>query len=41
METAGHYRDARLHITNQYQHDGIRHDGAGLFELLQNKLRDH
>lgn len=41
VKTAGYYRDARLHITNQYQHDGIRHDGAGLFELLQNKLRDH
>lgn len=41
LSTARAYRDARLHVTNQFQHDGIRHDGAGIFELLREKLRDH
>ncbi|QDZ43588.1 alpha/beta fold hydrolase [Corynebacterium sp. sy039] len=41
METAHTYKDCRLHITNYYQHDGIGHDGAGIFALLDEKLRDH
>ena len=41
LQTAGHYRDARLHVTNYYQHDGIRHDGAQIFKLLTANVRDH
>lgn len=38
MATAEAFGDARLHVTNQFQHDGIRHDGAGIFNLLHQKL---
>lgn len=41
MDTAAAYGDARLHVTNQFQHDGIRHDGAGIFAILREKLLDH
>lgn len=41
LETAQAYRDARLHVTNFYQHDGIGHDGAGILNILRDKLRDH
>ncbi len=41
METAGHYRDARVYVTNQFQHDGIAHDGGGIVETLRSQLLDH
>ncbi|GAA1471890.1 alpha/beta fold hydrolase [Corynebacterium felinum] len=41
MATARTYRDLRLHVTNYFQHDGIGHDGAGIFELLDAAIADH
>lgn len=41
MDTARKFRDLRPHITNYFQHDGIRHDGAGLAEILDEKIADH
>lgn len=41
LDTAGAYRDCRLHITNYFQHNGISVDGAGLFNILRDKIRDH
>lgn len=41
MSTAATYRDLRPHITNAFQHDGIGHDGAGLFARMHTLLNDH
>lgn len=41
MATAATYRDLRPHITNAFQHDGIGHDGAGLFARMHTLLNDH
>lgn len=39
--TAGMYRDCRMHITNQYQHNGIAEDGAGILGRLAELIDDH
>lgn len=41
MDTAQAYADCRVHVTNFYQHNGIRDNGAGLFKILHDKLNDH
>lgn len=41
MDTAHTYRDLRLHVTNRFQHDGIRWDGAGILSTLRDKVLDH
>jgi hypothetical protein len=41
MATAHAYRDARPHITNFYQHDGIGFGGAEILGILRDKVRDH
>ncbi|WP_273353793.1 alpha/beta fold hydrolase [Corynebacterium resistens] len=41
METAEAYRDLRPHITNKFQHDGIRWEGGPIFSELHAKIRDH
>ncbi|VEH79308.1 proline iminopeptidase [Corynebacterium kutscheri] len=41
MSTARAYQDMRLHVTNEYQHNGIYHNGAGLFTELRKKVCDH
>lgn len=41
METANCYRDLRPHVTNAFQHDGIRHDGAAIFARLRELVEDH
>lgn len=41
LRTAGYFRDLRPWITNEYQHDGIRSDGAAIFRRLHRTARDH
>ncbi len=41
MDTATTYCDLRTWVTNAHQHDGIRHDGAGIFEQLRNLVESH
>lgn len=41
LNTAYTYRDLRPHITNQFQHDGIRWAGESIFGELHAKIRDH
>ena len=41
MDTAHAYRDLRPHITNKFQHDGIRWAGGAIFAELHGKIRDH
>lgn len=41
MKTATAYRDLRPHITNKFQHDGIRWAGGPIFAELHGKIRDH
>lgn len=41
MNTAAMYRDARTLVTNQYQHDGLRVDGAKIVRELDNMVSDH
>ncbi|MCQ9343196.1 alpha/beta hydrolase [Corynebacterium kozikiae] len=41
MQTAQTYLDLRPHVTNKFQHDGIRHDGAGIFSELHTLIEDH
>jgi hypothetical protein len=41
MATARTYRDCRVHVTNQFQHDGIRHAGADILTTLRAKIADH
>lgn len=41
MVTASLYKDCRVHLTNEFQHDGIRWDGAALFRRLRNKVREY
>lgn len=41
MNTAAMFRDARTLVTNQYQHDGLRVDGAHIVSQLDGLLRDH
>lgn len=41
MATARTYRDCRVHVTNQFQHDGIRHAGADILATLRAKIADH
>ncbi|MDY3128087.1 MAG: alpha/beta fold hydrolase [Corynebacterium sp.] len=41
MDTAAAYGDLRPHVSNQFEHDGLGHDGAGLFTLLRTKVDDH
>ncbi|AZA08769.1 Proline iminopeptidase [Corynebacterium pseudopelargi] len=41
METARTYKDLRPYITNTYQHDGIRADGAAIFARLRALMTDH
>ncbi|AKK03662.1 alpha/beta fold hydrolase [Corynebacterium epidermidicanis] len=39
--TAEMYRDLRPYLTNLFQHDGIRHDGAGIVRTLKGLIDDH
>lgn len=41
MATAKTYRDLRPMVTNRYQHNGIREDGAAIFAELQRLANDH
>ncbi|MDO5076084.1 alpha/beta fold hydrolase [Corynebacterium sp.] len=41
LETAGVFRDLRLHITNQFQHDGIGVDGGGIVGTLLAKTNEY
>lgn len=41
MHTAHSFADARVDVTNFFQHDGIGHDGSGIYQRLLAKLRDH
>lgn len=41
MATAEQYRDLRPRVTNKFQHDGIRHDGAAIFTTLRGLIADH
>lgn len=41
LRTAGRFRDLRPWITNEFQHDGIRTDGAAVFRRLYELVRDH
>lgn len=41
LATAHTYRDLRPMITNRYQHNGIREDGAAIFRELQRLANDH
>lgn len=41
MATARTFRDLRPMITNKYQHNGIREDGATIFRELQRLANDH
>ena len=40
MDTAGTYGDLRTWVTNARQHDGIRHDGAGIFSALRDLIEE-
>ncbi|MDO4909287.1 MAG: alpha/beta fold hydrolase [Corynebacterium sp.] len=37
LQTAEYFNDIRLYITNEYQHDGIRHDGEKIIRTLMDK----
>lgn len=41
MNTAAMYRDLRPLVTNRFQHDGLRVDGAGIVQELDRMLLDH
>ncbi|MDO5030834.1 MAG: alpha/beta fold hydrolase [Corynebacterium sp.] len=41
LATAEQYRDLRPRVTNKFQHDGIRHDGAAIFTTLRGLIEDH
>lgn len=41
MQAAQHFRDIRLLITNEHQHDGIHHAGQKILETLINKIREY
>ena len=41
LATAHTFRDLRPMITNRYQHNGIREDGAAIFRELQRLASDH
>ncbi|MCU9519874.1 alpha/beta hydrolase [Corynebacterium sp. ES2794-CONJ1] len=41
LATAHTLGDMRMHMTNYYQHDGLREDGAKILEILHRKLLDH
>lgn len=41
MNTARMFRDARTMVTNRFQHDGLRVDGAGIVKELDRMLFDH
>lgn len=41
LRTAAKFRDLRPWITNEYQHDGLRSDGAAIFRRLHRMVRDH
>lgn len=41
LATAGHYQDLRPYITNQFQHDGIAHDGEGIVDTLITLLNEY
>lgn len=41
LRTAERYRDLRPWITNEFQHDGIRQDGAAIFRRLYQMVREH
>lgn len=40
MVAASLYKDCRVHLTNEFQHDGIKWDGAALFRMLREKVRE-
>jgi len=41
LKTAHAYGDLRFEVTNMFQHDGIGHDGAGIFARLRGLVEDH
>ncbi|MEJ5928965.1 alpha/beta fold hydrolase [Corynebacterium sp. H128] len=41
MNTAAMFRDLRPYVTNRFQHDGVRVDGAGIVAELQRLIDDH
>ena len=41
LATADAYGDLRKEVTNMFQHDGIGHDGAGIFQRLRGLVEDH
>lgn len=41
MDTARTYRDLRPYVTNLFQHNGIREDGAGIVQQLFSLADDH
>ena len=41
MHTAHLYRDLRPHVTNKYQHNGVRVDGEAIFTELLRLADDH
>ncbi|WP_245797337.1 alpha/beta fold hydrolase [Corynebacterium aquilae] len=41
MNTAAMFRDLRPHVTNQYQHNGIAENGAGILTRLLELIADH
>ncbi|GAA4786079.1 Proline iminopeptidase [Corynebacterium canis] len=41
LDTAAAFRDIRLHITNQFQHDGISVDGGGILGVLLAKTNEY
>lgn len=41
LDTANAYGDLRKEVTNMFQHDGIGHDGAGIFQRLRGLIEDH
>ena len=40
LKTAQTYDDLRCEVTNMFQHDGIGHDGAGIFARLRGLVED-
>ena len=41
LATASAYGDLRKEVTNMFQHDGIGHEGAGIFQRLRGLIEDH